>query len=445
MGKYQAYPEYKDSGVEWLGKVPSHWKLAKHKYVASFIKGKNPAELLDNQIEGSLPYLSMDSLRGNVASKFAIPSKGMYIANLNQPLVIWDGSNAGEFVKGKFGILSSTMAAATLKVPMSQQYYWYLCSSIEPEMRKHANGMGIPHVNGEELKSIFLSIPSDDEQIQIASFLDHEIAKIDTLIDKQQQLIKLLKEKRQAVISHAVTKGLNPEAPMKDSGVEWLGEVPEHWKVTALKHLVSAPIIDGPHVSPKRCDTGIPFISAEAISNGKINFDKKWGYISEAANAQYSKRYSPQINDLLIVKLGATTGAIAIVETDKPFNIWVPLATVRTVADLDSKFVYYLFQSSQIADAIQQSWTFGTQQTLGLGTLSNLRIPVPPTDECKQIVIEIESKVVQFDEVINKSTVSLELLKERRIALISAAVTGKIDVRNWQSPVNQEAQQQEAG
>ena len=236
MAKYQQYEQYKESGVEWLGDIPSYWEINRHKYVASFTKGKNPQEIFDEYSPDYYPYLSMDSLRGNSAHKYAPLAKNLYLVNENQPLIIWDGSNAGEFVRGRRGILSSTMAAAKLNCMMNPNYYWYLCMCIEPEMRKHANGMGIPHVNGDELKNISLVNPSLSEQSKIANFLDHETAQIDTLIEKQQTLIQLLKEKRQAVISHAVTKGLNPDAPMKDSGVEWLGGIPSNWSVGALKY-----------------------------------------------------------------------------------------------------------------------------------------------------------------------------------------------------------------
>ena len=200
MAKYQKYSEYKDSGVEWLGTIPNHWSLKKHKYIAVFSKGKNPELLFDNYSDGLYPYLSMDSLRGKVESKYAEYKKGLVLVQDNQPLIIWDGSNSGEFVLGKKGLLSSTMASASLIYKIQDKYYWYLCVCIEPEMRKYATGMGIPHVNGEELRGILLPLPDLNEQAQIANFLDHETAKIDTLIAKQEKLIELLKEKRQAVI-----------------------------------------------------------------------------------------------------------------------------------------------------------------------------------------------------------------------------------------------------
>ena len=239
VAKYQKYAEYKDSGVEWLGEIPSHWILKKHKYIAVFSKGKNPELLFDNYSDGLQPYLSMDSLRGKIDSKYAEYKKGLILVEDNQPLIIWDGSNSGEFVLGKQGILSSTMASSSLIYKVNNKFYWYTCICIEPEMRKHATGMGIPHVNGDQLKGIILPLPNFEEQEKIAAFLNHETAKIDRLIAKQEQLIQLLQEKRQAVISHAVTKGLNPDAPMKDSGVEWLGQVPEHWIIGRLKNVLS--------------------------------------------------------------------------------------------------------------------------------------------------------------------------------------------------------------
>ncbi|MCF6334419.1 MAG: restriction endonuclease subunit S [Spirochaetales bacterium] len=220
----------------------------------------------------------------------------------------------------------------------------------------------------------------------------------------------------------------------KDSHVEWLGEVPEHWGITSLKHLVSIPIIDGPHESPIKHDKGIPFVSAEAISKGFINFDKMWGYISEEEQKLFSKRYLPKRNDILMVKLGATTGVVAIVETDEEFNIWVPLAAIRVNHKILAKYVYYVLKSHNIQDAIQMSWTYGTQQTLGLRTLENLSFPIPPKDVQKSIVNYIESIAPILEISIQKSEKSILLLQERRTALISAAVTGKIDVRDWKKP-----------
>lgn len=346
MAKYQQYEQYKESGVEWLGDIPSYWEINRHKYVASFTKGKNPQEIFDEYSPDYYPYLSMDSLRGNSAHKYAPLAKNLYLVNENQPLIIWDGSNAGEFVRGRRGILSSTMAAAKLNCMMNPNYYWYLCMCIEPEMRKHANGMGIPHVNGDELKNISLVNPSLSEQSKIANFLDHETAQIDTLIEKQQTLIQLLKEKRQAVISHAVTKGLNPDAPMKDSGVEWLGGIPSNWSVGALKYW--ADIIDCKHITAEFVEDGYPLASISEVKEWTVNlstskFTTKKYYLELIENGR-----KPVIGDILYSR-NATVGEAALVIDDMPdFAMGQDICLIRSNDKILSEYIMYVLNSGII-------------------------------------------------------------------------------------------------
>ena len=218
---------------------------------------------------------------------------------------------------------------------------------------------------------------------------------------------------------------------MQQTGIPWLGAVPSHWTVQPIKYLVSRSLTDGPHVTPTKRDEGVPFISAESISNGKINFDKKWGHISAEDHRLYSRSYKPQRHDILVVKLGATTGRVARVETDMDFNIWVPLAAIRPKTPLLSKLIYFALQSSHIKDAYQVLWTYGTQQTLGLGTLSKIRLPIPPDSEIEEIANHIETRLPALEQVSERTLVSIDRLREYRSALITAAVTGQIDVTTY--------------
>ncbi|WP_022952671.1 restriction endonuclease subunit S [Leucothrix mucor] len=416
-------------------RIPLTWKLSKVKFIGEYLNGfafkpthwstqgvpiiriqnlSNP----DSDINRTsfIPPARYQVMRGDILISWS--------ATLD--VFIWDGEPAW--------LNQHIFRVDVNKHSIFKKYFYWAAKWFMRELNESSHGSTMQHLTTDKFGGFSVPLPIFEEQQKISDFLDHETAKIDTLIEKQQQLIKLLKEKRQAVISHAVTKGLNPDAPMRDSGVEWLGDVPEHWVVASLKYLVSAPIIDGPHLTPQKHESGIPFISAEAVSQGYINFEKKWGYISEDDHKVFSKRYCPQRGDILVVKLGATTGVAAIVETDKIFNVWVPLATIRSRKGIPSKYIFYLFQSVQVKDAIQLSWTFGTQQTLGLGTLANLSFPAPVEQEMINIINFIESQIPVFDNLINKAVTAIELMKERRTALISAAVTGKIDVRDWQAP-----------
>ncbi|WP_410169308.1 restriction endonuclease subunit S [Acinetobacter nosocomialis] len=439
MAKYQKYAEYQDSGIEWLGEIPSHWFLKKHKYIAEFSKGKNPELLFDNYSDGLYPYLSMDSLRGKADSKYAEYKKGLVLVQDNQPLIIWDGSNSGEFVLGRKGLLSSTMASACLIYEIQDKYYWYLCVCIEPEMRKHATGMGIPHVNGEELRGIVLPLPELNEQTQIANFLDHETAKIDTLIAKQEKLIELLKEKRQAVISHAVTKGLDPNVPMEDSGMKWLGEVPKHWSVSLIKYQCRE-ITDGAHISPELENGEHLFISIRDIKEGVINFEDT--LLTSEKSYQYLVHTGckPFAGDILFSKDG-TIGQTAITPSNINFVVASSLIIIRpNYFKVISEFLDLLLRSDVVQEQVESFVKGAALRRLSIQNLLKIWGVFPPIDEQEKIVEFVLFQLDKYKVLEDKAEKQVELLKERRTALISAAVTGKIDVRNWQAPMVAEAQ-----
>lgn len=439
MTKYQAYAEYKDSGVEWLDAIPKDWALKKHKYIAVFSKGKNPALLLDNYSDGLYPYLSMDSLRGKVDSKYAEYKKGLVLVEDNQPLIIWDGSNSGEFVLGKKGILSSTMASSSLIYKVESKFYWYVCICIEPEMRKHATGMGIPHVNGEELRGIALPLPDRDEQQKISNFLDHETSKIDHLIEKQQQLIELLKEKRQAVISHAVTKGLNPNVPMKDSGVEWLGAVPQHWEIKQNKYLLEFVTSGSRGWAQYYADTGSLFFRIANLTRDTIEPKLESIQYVEPPKGSEGERSKIKINDLLI-SITADLGSVCVANASiKDGYVSQHVALCRPIKICVSRWLAYFILSDCAKEQFLGSGYGGTKIQLSLEDIKELIIAVPPRNEQLQISEYIDKKLTQYELLICQAEKLIETLQERRTALISAAVTGKIDVRNWQAPKVAEA------
>jgi|TARA_B110000908_G_scaffold172123_1_gene237809 type I restriction enzyme S subunit len=220
----------------------------------------------------------------------------------------------------------------------------------------------------------------------------------------------------------------------KDADVEWLDAIPTHWKVISLKHVLATPITDGPHSTPVFIDDGIPFVSAEAVSGGYINFDKIRGYISEEDDDFFSQKYRPQKHDVYMIKSGATTGITAIVETDLRFNIWSPLAVMRCNSTFNPYFLLNSLRADFFQKSVQLSWTFGTQQNIGMSTLENLVVCYPPVVEQQQIANFLDHETAKIDTLIDKQQQLITLLKEKRSSLISAVVTGKIDVRNWVAP-----------
>lgn len=214
----------------------------------------------------------------------------------------------------------------------------------------------------------------------------------------------------------------------KPSRVEWLGDVPEHWNVKQLKWIVAMPITDGPHETPEILDEGIPFISAEAIRNNKIDFERKRGFISEADHNKFSQKYHPKRDDIFMIKSGATTGNLAINESDEEFNIWSPLAVVRVHPKKAlPRFVLAAMNSKEFQTSVQLFWSYGTQQNIGMNVIENLQIPVPALSEQKVIAEYLDRETAKIDSLISKKQQLLEKLKEYRTALISKVVTKGLD------------------
>jgi len=292
-----------------------------------------------------------------------------------------------------------------------------------------SNHATIPSLSSEKLARMLVPLPAPEEQQTIADFLDRETAKIDELLGKQDALIELLGERRKAVVSRAVTTGLDATVPMKTSGASWLGKIPAHWSAMALKRLLQIPITDGPHETPEFLDSGVPFVSAEAISSGEIDFAKIRGFISYGDHLRYQSKYSPRLNDIFMIKSGATTGVVAMVKDNRVFDIWSPLAAIRCKAEIEPRYIVHFLRSTEFQRGVSLFWTYGTQQNIGMKTLENLQVAVPPAGEQIALANYLDEACAEIDEVTERATRCISLLQERRSALITAAVTGKIDVR----------------
>jgi type I restriction enzyme S subunit len=213
----------------------------------------------------------------------------------------------------------------------------------------------------------------------------------------------------------------------KNSGVDWLGDVPLHWERRTLKQIVSTPITDGPHETPNFPDQGIPFVSAEAIASGNVDFSKIRGFISREDHARYSEKYVPKRGDIYMVKSGATTGVTAIVETDIEFNIWSPLAAIRCASTALPRFVLNYLRSRNFLEGVALNWSFGTQQNIGMRVIENLSIALPPLSEQITIAAFLDDETTKIDTLVAEQRRLIELLKEKRQAVITHAVTKGLD------------------
>ena len=315
--------------------------------------------------------------------------------------------------------------------PICHNYYRLLFKSDGFIQKMNSMTVGIregKNIQYSDFANSLIPVPPIDQQHRIANYLDRKCSQIDAIIARQQEVIEKLKAYKLSVITEVVTKGLNPNVPMKDSGVEWIGAIPEHWENRKMISILSMRVVDGPHESPELYDEGIPYISATAIENGKINFDLMRGYISKEYCDICDLRYKPQLHDILVIKLGASTGQVAIVETTDRFNIWVPLAAVRCNEKANPYFVYYAFQSDYFLKQMEMTWTYGTQQTLGVKSIERLRIMLPTLEEQKEIVSYLKSKCDSIDAAVKNKENLINKLADYKKSLIYEVVTGKKEV-----------------
>jgi len=311
---------------------------------------------------------------------------------------------------------------------------WWVLQTAKSQLDSVATGSTFESVSAEQVENLILVLPTPEEQRTIAAFLDHETARIDRLIAKQQRLIELLKEKRQAVISHAVTKGLDPDAPIKDSGVEWLGEVPAHWSIKKFKFLCDR-IIAGPFGSSITKDMYVRhgykvYGQEQVIPN---NFEIGDYYISEKSYLELS-RYIAYEGDILISCVG-TFGKIAVFPEGAEPGIINPRLIKAEINDAHNPYYFReLLKSEVVFKQFELLSRGGTMGVINIAILSEILAVVPTINEQMDIVQYIKQQKEKFGVLITQANKAIQLLKERRTALISAAVTGKIDLRGWRHP-----------
>ncbi|WP_281994774.1 restriction endonuclease subunit S [Ruegeria faecimaris] len=285
------------------------------------------------------------------------------------------------------------------------------------------------------IDNVVFPIPPKEEAVQIASFLNHETAKIDDLIAKQQRLIALLEEKRQAAISHAVTKGLNPDAPMRDAGIDWLGDIPAHWKLVPL--LAVSEVIDPnpSHRNPEYVDEGFPFISTqEFVGRDQVIIDTP-RRVSEKTVLEQEARCNFQDGSIVFSRKG-TIGATRVLPAGVRLGILDSLCVINPKQGMMPEFLANTLTSYYVAAQYGPIVNGAALPQLSVGKVRSLKLILPPENEQIEIVQYLDEILMKYEALNNKALSAITLLQERRTALISAAVTGKIDVRDWRSPAD---------
>ncbi len=396
--------------------------------------GTTPSTNRYDYYDGDVPWINTSELRENIITDTSvkITKKALLdnsVLNLYSPgtlLIAMYGATIGRL--GILGITACTnQACCALANPilLDTKFVFYWLWMRRNELIILSSGGGQPNINQEKIRSIKIPAPPLPEQQKIAEFLDQETSKIDKLITKKERLIELLKEKRTALISHAVTKGLNPDVPMKDSGVEWLGEIPEHWKVLLLKRIAN--IRYGLGQPPPEILYGTPLIRATNVKSGRI-FQKDMIYI-DPKQVPESRNAVLAAGEIIVVRSGAYTGDSALIPEEYHGSI-AGYDMVTTVKEGSNQFIAWQLLSSEVR-YIQFAFhqLRAAQPHLNAEELRGTIITFPPLPEQQKIAQFLDRETSKIDNLITKTRTSIDHLKEYRTALISAAVTGKIDVR----------------
>lgn len=439
------YPEYKDSGVEWLNKVPEHWKVGSLKYAGRLQGGAGFPHSEQGDTDSEFPFYKVnslakadplgyltttaDSVSQEVADRLRaciFPTDTIVFAKVGAALLLSRIRRLPHnacFDNNMMGIVPKEDAICS-------SYLYYSMQQIRFDLI--CNPGAVPSLNEKQIGSYLIAFPPLPEQRAIAGFLDRETRKIDGLVAEQRRLIGLLKEKRQAVISHAVTRGLprkdGSQAPTKPSGIEWLGDVPEHWDVKPFRSIAN--IVRGASPRPagdSRYFNGdfMPWVTVgEITKDSRKELDGTDTYLT-SEGAQISRTFEP--GTLIYSNSGATLGVPKILKITACANDGV-VGFLRLDSRVSSSFLYYFLTST--TEAIREEVKQGSgQPNLNTDIVKAMRFALPSVDEQIEIVEILESKLDEFAVLMQQAESTITLLQERRSALISAAVTGKIDVR----------------
>ncbi|MFJ3371733.1 restriction endonuclease subunit S [Pseudomonas sp. NPDC086251] len=415
MGQLAPYPEYKDSGVEWLGVVPEGWAIGTFKNMGWIRNGRDHKEV--ESPDGEYPVIGSGG-QFSTATKYLYDGESVLLGRkgtIDKPL----------YINGRFWTVDTMFYTEVFK-GVSARFLYYCAMTIP--FKFYSTSTAVPSMTQGDLLNHPTAIPPEIEQYQIARFLDFETARIDSLIEEQRRLVGLLKEKRQTVISHAVTKGLDPSVPMKNSEVKWLGEVPAHWKVVRLKNI--SRIVDCKNRTPEYMDDGnYLVVRTTNVKNNNLTFEG--GLYTDRDNFKiWTERGVPPPGSILFTR-EAPAGEICLVPDGVPLCMGQRMMNIIPTDHLVTPFLFDFLSSDCLVKYIESESSGSTVSHLRVEQVFNIPLAIPPANERAEIDKLVRELKKKYAVLIDQATQSTEFLKEHRSALIFAAVTGKIDIRGW--------------
>ena len=432
----ERYPLYKDSGVEWLGKIPAHWEVKRLKQLFHVVNGSTPKSAEPDYWDGDVVWITPEDL-GRLT--------GTVVRGSNRSITWFGLRSCGTTLIPKGSLVLSTRApighlavagvelctnqgchSLVFRNGLPQTYFFYYLLAARAELESLGQGSTFVELSNEKLGTLTLPQPTTAEQQAIAAFLHRETAQIDALVAKKERLIELLQEKRAALITRVVTKGPDPEVRMKDSGIEWLGTIPAHWDLVALRRRWS--VVDCKHLTVPFVSEGIPLASVRETQSFELDLKDSHRTTFKWYETLVEGGRKPRCGDLIYCR-NVSVGSASLVTKDDLFAMGQDVCLIRSSAENQRWLNYYLCSgamSRQLASTLVGS----TFDRINVAEIMALLIPVPPRVEQDKIAHFLDLETAKIDTLLAKIHTAIDRLIELRTALISAAVTGKIDVRD---------------
>ena len=430
--EFKQYPSYKPSGVEWLGDVPEHWQIVRTKDIFNHRKEE---ALEDDEIVTAFRDGQVTLRKNRRTDGFTNSIKEHGYQHINSgDLVIHEmdafaGAIGVSDSSGKSTPVYSVCYAKNENINHHFYSHFFRTMAKTGFINSLAKGIRVrsTEFRWNESRNVYLVEPPKSDQQKIVAFLDTETTRIDNLIAKQEKLIELLEEQRKSIISHAVTKGLNPNAPMKDSGVEWLDEVPEHWRISSLKRYGYFKGGAGfPHAYQGNTEENIPFFKVNSLSKDKRFLSSFSDFVGEETAKKLGAKIFPK-NSIFFAKVGAALLLERIRTNQQPCCIDNNMMGFVIQNELSFDFAFYLMSLIDFKYLVNP----GAVPSINESQISSFLISVPPISEQTQIANYLDTETARIDNLIAKQKNLIEKLKEYRASIISHAVTGKIDVREF--------------
>jgi len=423
------YPKYKDTSIDGVGNIPEHWNIIKLKYIAKIYNGQDQKDVLDEN------------------GKYPIYGSGGIFGYANQYL--FEGPSV---LLGRKGTVDKPRLVQTPFWSVDTAYYtkiskkvdtfifYHLCNQINFDY--YIYGSAIPSMTARDLNEIKFPLSPLPEQHAIVRFLDYKTGQIDSFIANRQKQIELLKEQLHYKINQAITKGINTKAEFKQTDIKYVPEIPEHWDIRKFKSLTSI-LTCGVAATPEYVDEskGVLFLSAQNVKPFRMVFEKL-AYIKPELHKQLTRYKKPVKGDVLVTRVGGESniGDACIVDMEIEFSVYVSLTHIRPNKEILSEYIVYFFNTEYCYQLNHEGTVAGGGQgNLNVKNVERYRIPLPPIEEQKEIIGYLNNYRLEMDNLISKYQKQIDLMQEYRTSLISQAVTGKIDVREWQPKKQQTA------